>query len=154
MTNRPVQVGVIGTGALGYHHARLLRKLPGVLGDDASADEIVTDELEASSFEVVCDSLLLPTLAELKRDAAAGVITALQVRRAIRIIDLVCDVEALPDSAEPKFVCIAAQNEIDDCVARLLACAAARARDACPGAAHTQRDGMTRTAARGRIAIR
>ena len=30
MSERPVRVGVIGTGALGFHHARLLRKLPGV----------------------------------------------------------------------------------------------------------------------------
>ena len=29
MTPRPVRVGVVGTGALGYHHARLLRRLPG-----------------------------------------------------------------------------------------------------------------------------
>ena len=28
MTGRPVKVGVIGTGALGYHHARLYRTLP------------------------------------------------------------------------------------------------------------------------------
>ncbi|MGH7547124.1 MAG: Gfo/Idh/MocA family oxidoreductase [Gemmatimonadales bacterium] len=27
---RPVRVGVIGTGALGFHHARLLRRMPGV----------------------------------------------------------------------------------------------------------------------------
>ncbi|HUL02107.1 MAG TPA: Gfo/Idh/MocA family oxidoreductase [Gemmatimonadales bacterium] len=29
MTVRPVRVGVVGTGALGYHHARLLRRQPG-----------------------------------------------------------------------------------------------------------------------------
>ena len=29
MTARPVRVGVIGTGALGYHHVRLWRSLPG-----------------------------------------------------------------------------------------------------------------------------
>ncbi len=29
MTGRPVRVGVVGTGALGYHHVRLLRHLPG-----------------------------------------------------------------------------------------------------------------------------
>ena len=29
MTGRPVRVGVIGTGALGFHHARLLRRLAG-----------------------------------------------------------------------------------------------------------------------------
>ncbi len=29
MTTRPVRVGVVGTGALGYHHVRLLRRLPG-----------------------------------------------------------------------------------------------------------------------------
>jgi len=29
VTGRPVRVGVVGTGALGYHHARLLRRLPG-----------------------------------------------------------------------------------------------------------------------------
>jgi predicted dehydrogenase len=30
VTERPVRVGVIGTGALGFHHARLLRRMPGV----------------------------------------------------------------------------------------------------------------------------
>ncbi|HXF96931.1 MAG TPA: Gfo/Idh/MocA family oxidoreductase [Gemmatimonadales bacterium] len=30
MTARPLRVGVIGTGALGFHHARLLRQIPGV----------------------------------------------------------------------------------------------------------------------------
>ncbi len=29
MSGAPVRVGVIGTGALGYHHARLLRRMPG-----------------------------------------------------------------------------------------------------------------------------
>lgn len=29
MTARPVRVGVVGTGALGFHHARLLRRVPG-----------------------------------------------------------------------------------------------------------------------------
>ena len=29
MSDAPVRVGVIGTGALGYHHARLLRRMPG-----------------------------------------------------------------------------------------------------------------------------
>ncbi|HEX9394429.1 MAG TPA: Gfo/Idh/MocA family oxidoreductase, partial [Gemmatimonadales bacterium] len=29
MSVAPVRVGVIGTGALGYHHARLLRRMPG-----------------------------------------------------------------------------------------------------------------------------
>jgi predicted dehydrogenase len=29
VTDRPVRVGVIGTGALGYHHARLFRKMDG-----------------------------------------------------------------------------------------------------------------------------
>ena len=30
MSAPPVRVGVIGTGALGFHHARLLRRMPGV----------------------------------------------------------------------------------------------------------------------------
>lgn len=30
MSAKPVRVGVIGTGALGFHHARLLRRAPGV----------------------------------------------------------------------------------------------------------------------------
>ena len=30
MSGPPVRVGVIGTGALGFHHARLLRRMPGV----------------------------------------------------------------------------------------------------------------------------
>ena len=30
MSGPPVRVGVIGTGALGFHHARLLRRMPGI----------------------------------------------------------------------------------------------------------------------------
>src|SRR2546422_10986997 len=29
VSTAPVRVGVIGTGALGFHHARLLRRMPG-----------------------------------------------------------------------------------------------------------------------------
>jgi len=30
VTLRTLRVGVVGTGALGFHHARLMRRMPGV----------------------------------------------------------------------------------------------------------------------------
>ena len=51
MTRRPVRVGVVGTGALGYHHARLLRRLPsaelvGIYDIDPARAAQVAGELE------------------------------------------------------------------------------------------------------------
>ena len=52
---RPVRVGVIGTGALGYHHARLLRRLPGaelvgIHDIDPARAAHVAQELETRAF--------------------------------------------------------------------------------------------------------
>ena len=62
MSSRPVRVGVIGTGALGYHHARLLRRLAGAelvgiydLDPDRAAH--VARELDTTAFATL-DELL------------------------------------------------------------------------------------------------
>ena len=55
MTGRPVRVGVIGTGALGYHHARLYRTLPdaelvGIFDINADRAAQVARELGTRAF--------------------------------------------------------------------------------------------------------
>ena len=55
MTDRPVRVGVIGTGALGYHHARLYRTLPhaelvGIFDINADRAAQVARELGTRAF--------------------------------------------------------------------------------------------------------
>ncbi len=55
MTDRTVRVGVIGTGALGFHHARLYRTLPGaelvgIYDIDADRATQVAQELETTAF--------------------------------------------------------------------------------------------------------
>lgn len=62
MSTRPVRVGVIGTGALGYHHARLLRRLPdaelvGIYDLDPARAAHVARELETTAFPSL-DALL------------------------------------------------------------------------------------------------
>lgn len=66
----PVRVGVVGAGALGYHHVRLLRDVPGaeLVGfHDARADRArqVATELEVARFDALdalieaCDALTI-----------------------------------------------------------------------------------------------
>lgn len=55
MIGRPVRVGVIGTGALGYHHARLYRALPdaelvGIFDTNPARAAQVARELGATAF--------------------------------------------------------------------------------------------------------
>lgn len=108
--------------AVGRLYQRLL------VGDDSSVESIIKEELEKSKFPAVCDSLLLPTLCELKRDAAAGVIQPFQVQRALRILEDVCDIEpVVPSDRKTSAVLIAEQNEVDDCAARLMSTALASA---------------------------
>ena len=63
MSGRPVRMGVIGTGALGYHHARLLRQLTGVAelvgiyDIDPARAAYVAAELETTAFPEL-DALL------------------------------------------------------------------------------------------------
>jgi predicted dehydrogenase len=62
VTSRPVRVGVIGTGALGYHHARLLRRLAGaelvgIYDIDPKRAAHVAKELEIRAFPTL-DALL------------------------------------------------------------------------------------------------
>ncbi|HKW42306.1 MAG TPA: Gfo/Idh/MocA family oxidoreductase [Gemmatimonadales bacterium] len=61
MTAPPVRVGVIGTGALGFHHARLLRRMPGV------AFAGIYDKNPARAAEVAAqlDTVAHPALAAL-----------------------------------------------------------------------------------------
>ena len=74
MTRPPVRVGVIGAGSLGFHHARLLRQVPGVAFHgifEANADRagVVARELEVQAHptldallaEVDAVSIVVPT---------------------------------------------------------------------------------------------
>lgn len=98
-----------------------------LVGDEDSAEEMVESHIRDNSLVEACDSLLLPALSELKRDAAAGLIQPGQVRRAIAIMDMVCDLRAAAPARDPALVCIAGHDEIDAAAARLLARAAEQA---------------------------
>ncbi|PYP36553.1 MAG: hypothetical protein DMD34_13090 [Gemmatimonadetes bacterium] len=62
VSTAPVRVGVIGTGALGFHHARLLRRMPGITfagiydNNSARAAEV------AAQLETVAHPALAPLL--------------------------------------------------------------------------------------------
>ena len=56
--SQPLRIGVIGTGSLGYHHARILRDLPGIVFKgfyEANADRAgtVTRELGIRAYPSV-----------------------------------------------------------------------------------------------------
>lgn len=62
MTPPPVRVGVVGTGALGYHHARLMRRLAGaelvgIFDINPARAAQVAHELETTAFPTL-DALL------------------------------------------------------------------------------------------------
>lgn len=62
MTPLPVRVGVVGTGALGYHHARLMRRMPGaelvgIYDINPARAAQVAHELETTAFPSL-DALL------------------------------------------------------------------------------------------------
>jgi predicted dehydrogenase len=72
--SQPVRMGVVGTGSLGYHHARILRDLPGVVFKgfyEANADRAGTVErelgirayptVEALLADVDAISIVVPT---------------------------------------------------------------------------------------------
>jgi predicted dehydrogenase len=71
VTGRPVRVGVVGTGALGYHHARLLRQvagaeLVGIYDIDAARAAHVARELETvahASLDALLDRAEAVTVA-------------------------------------------------------------------------------------------
>ncbi len=71
MSVRPVRVGVIGTGALGFHHARLLRRLPdvdfaGIYDINPARAAQVAKELETTahpSLEALLDRVEAVTVA-------------------------------------------------------------------------------------------
>jgi predicted dehydrogenase len=60
-TGQPVRVGVIGTGALGFHHARLLRHMPGV----AFAGIYDSNPARAAEVAAQLDTVAHPGLAAL-----------------------------------------------------------------------------------------
>jgi predicted dehydrogenase len=80
VTSRPVRVGVIGTGALGYHHARLLRQVPG-------AELVGIHDIDATRAAFVARELgvtVFPTLeALLDRIEAASVVVPTPAHTAI-----------------------------------------------------------------------
>lgn len=104
---------------------RLYQRL--LVGDESSAEEIIDAEVSKSSFPAACDTLLMPTLCEIKRDAAAGLIHPNQVHRALHILQMVCDSEPSDAPDRPSLLCVAEHNEVDDCAAKLMVCAASRA---------------------------
>ena len=62
MSGAPVRVGVIGTGALGFHHARLYRGVPGatlvgIVDTDPARAAQVSKELGTEAFSDI-DALL------------------------------------------------------------------------------------------------
>jgi predicted dehydrogenase len=72
--SRPLRIGVVGTGSLGYHHARILRELPGVAFQgfhEANAERAGTvarelgirafPSLDALLDEVEAVSIVVPT---------------------------------------------------------------------------------------------
>ena len=79
----PVRIGVVGAGALGYHHVRLLREVEGatLVGfHDARTDRAaqVSGELDVRAFESLdalvdaCDALRIAAAMNLAEQVAAG----------------------------------------------------------------------------------
>jgi predicted dehydrogenase len=92
VTGRPVRVGVIGTGALGYHHARLYRTLPGA--------ELVgifdTNPDRAAQVSRELGTTALPSLeALLERIEAASVVVPTSVHTEVGLAVLERGVHAL-----------------------------------------------------------
>jgi len=82
---RPVRVGVVGAGALGFHHIRLLKKidgsdLVGFYDHNPTRSAQVAKELETIAFpslEALLDrveavTVVVPTPARRRRAAGAG----------------------------------------------------------------------------------
>jgi predicted PurR-regulated permease PerM len=118
-----------------------------------AADDILEEATQDTPLADVCDHLLLPLLSELKRDLASGVIDAAQADAVIETLDFTLPAAANFDgkSKDPLVMCIAGQNSVDQCAARLLA-AACKARgipaDALPGGLLTSEE-VERTQASG-----
>ena len=96
-----------------------------LVGDDLSADKIIDAELKQDPFSKVCETLFIPVLQELKRDLDSGMVDITQARRAMAILDVAAIAENPPFTENhPPLLFVAAQNEIDDLAATLLARAA------------------------------
>ena len=97
-----------------------------LVGDDLTAGKMIDKELKEQTFTEVCDTLFMPVLEELKHDLQTGMIEMSQARQAMTILDVAATTEgtAPPESDQPSMLFVAAQNEIDDLAATLLARAA------------------------------
>ncbi len=117
MTGRPVRVGVIGTGALGFHHARLLRHMPGV----AFAGIYDKNPVRAAEVARQLDTVAHPGLAALLDGAdAVTVAVPTQVHAEVGLAVLARGVALLMEkpladsvaSAEELVRCAAAQRVV------------------------------------------
>ncbi|HEX3359227.1 MAG TPA: AI-2E family transporter [Tepidisphaeraceae bacterium] len=104
------------------HAVRLYQRL--LIGDDLTSGKIIDKELKEGSFAEACETLFMPVLQELKRDMQLGMIDQAQARRAMQILDMATSESTPAESATPKLLLVAAQNEVDDMAATLLARAA------------------------------
>lgn len=103
---------------VGRYYQRLL------VGDEEAACKLIGLEVAETSFAATCDSILLPTLSELKRDMEADDVHMPAIKRALEIVDLCSGGPIAAESATPHLICLAVQNEVDACAARLLVRAA------------------------------
>lgn len=71
-----------------------------------------------------CDSLVFPTLSELKRDAASGVVSDEIVSRSLVTLETLCGAGTLANRASARLLCVAVEEEIDACAAEVVARAA------------------------------
>jgi hypothetical protein len=93
-----------------------------LVGDDLTAGQMIDKEMKKAKFAELCERLFLPVLQELKRDLQSGMIDIMQARRAMTILDVAAtDNVAAAESNQPPILFVAAQNEIDDLAATLLA---------------------------------
>lgn len=106
---------------------RLYQRL--LVGDEVTAAQIISEQLDQRPFVEVCDDVIVPVLQDFKGDYAGGAITPGQFYRGLRMLDRLCVPDERPDAAAPcrdsaPMLCIAVQNEADDLAATLLARAA------------------------------
>jgi hypothetical protein len=97
-----------------------------LVADAAALDRQLDEELESHTLAEICDQLLLPALAQLKKDLSFGAVDRTHARRVMRTLENVV-LTAVPlasNGRELRLLCIAGQNEVDACAARLLGIAA------------------------------
>ena len=92
-------------------------------GDARAVAGVVKAEVAAGGFAAACDELLLPTLCELKSDAATGGVSPEQFTTALRALHTAVSSPPNPDRS-PRLLCIAVQTDADTSAAEFLAHAA------------------------------